>query len=86
MISWKPTHPFACQAEGFELNKGPDPVKAARAPSPVTERKTEVRQAQRQSRLLMNKRKGSIASTILAGEGNTNTSPLGTKSLLGGMG
>jgi len=80
--------------QGFEKQmgmlhfKGGSAVKASPSPPPVTERKTEVIQAERDARRLVRNRRGYLASTILAGETGAGQAQqngrVGVNRLLGG--
>ncbi len=62
--------------------KGGSAPKPTPAPPPVTERQTEVQQAKRDTKLIMQAKKGKRAS-VLAGETGGYDPGVGTKSFLG---
>jgi len=66
--------------------KGGKIPKAAPTAPPVTERQTEVRQAQRDASRILRKRSAFLNSTTLAGETGGGVNPSGKSNLLGGGG
>jgi len=87
MNSINPTLPFPFgHPTGLCFFKGGSAPTPSPAPPPVTERQTEVKQAQRDTKLLMRRKKGSKAS-ILAGETGGYQPPsnqVNSSSILGG--